>query len=556
MKNLVFLTAITMFWSCMLLGQSLDQISNFDYQSASLSMVLKDINNRHQVQFAYSSSLIQMNAKVSYTAQSVTLKTAFDQIFGSCHIDYAAIGGQIALKPKPKDKLGHIQKVENKLPKSVPQLTPLYSEEEKISTHLDQLEKREPFNAFPAINHKVITSVPGGDRVIEFDPYQIEALTKEILVEDQTAPTNTRLAQVSLLPYVGTNALKSNRMTNNMSLNLLWGTNGGVDGLEVGGLMNHIKTDVKGVQVAGLGNTVGENVVGTQVSGLFNTANGHVEGVQLAGLFNNAEEADAVQVAGLFNNTNTSFNGVQIAGLYNRSGAGDAVQLAGLFNVNSGYTKSQIAGLFNIAGNVDGFQISPFLNRGKKVAGFQLGFINVADTISGIPFGMINVIKKGYNRVEIGSAESFIANSSIKVGVRRFYNIFHVGVNWESIPDLSSNTEQKAVQWGIGYGLGTSFSIKPWLWINLEAMTTHVNENEGWTYNLNLLNQIRLFADINLTRRMSLYFGPTANLMVSKLYDPDTKTYGSKIVPYSFYNQTTNETNTQMWIGFTGGLRF
>ena len=539
-----------------MLGQSLEQIGDFDYQNTSLSAVLQDINDRHQVQFAYSSSLIEMDSKVNYTAQSVTLKTAFDQIFGSCQIAYAPIGGQIALKPAPKNKLSHIPKVENKLPKSVPQLTPLYAEKEKISEHLAKFEKREPFVAFPAINRKVITSVPGGDRVIEFDPYQIEALTQEILVEDQTTPTNTRLAQVSILPYLGTNALKSNKMTNNMSLNLLWGTNGGVDGFEVGGLMNHIRTDVKGVQVAGLGNSVGENVVGTQISGLFNSAKGHVEGVQVAGIFNKAQEADAVQVAGLFNNTRTAFNGVQMAGLFNRSGAGDAVQLAGLFNMNSGFTKSQVAGLFNIAGDVEGCQISPFLNRGKKVTGSQFGFINVADTISGIPFGMINVIKKGYNRVEIGSAESFIVNSSIKVGVRRFYNIFHVGVNWEKIPDLSSNTEQKAVQWGIGYGLGTSFAMKPWLWINLEAITTHVNEDEGWTYNLNLLNQLRLFADIHLTQRMSLYFGPTANIMVSKLYDPDAKTYGSKLVPYTFHNKTKNETNTQMWIGFTGGLRF
>ena len=67
-------------------------------------------------------------------------------------------------------------------------------------------------------------------------------------------------AQVSLVPSLGTNGYKSEEKTNNISFNVISGRNGGVDGVEVGLMTNHVKNDVKGVQVAGLVNTPSEGM--------------------------------------------------------------------------------------------------------------------------------------------------------------------------------------------------------------------------------------------------------------------------------------------------------
>ena len=128
-------------------------------------------------------------------------------------------------------------------------------------------------------------------------------LTKSSKPEDYN-----RLAQISILPRVGTNAKKSEDIVNHVSVNLFWGSNGGVDGLEVGGLFNSLKQDMKGVQVAGLGNHVNENVTGTQAAGLFNVTRGKAEGVQASGIFNYAKKATAIQVAGIFNVADECFS--------------------------------------------------------------------------------------------------------------------------------------------------------------------------------------------------------------------------------------------------------
>ena len=92
--------------------------------------------------------------------------------------------------------------------------------------------------------------------------------------------------------------------------------------------------------------------------------------------------------------------------------------------------------------------------------------------------------------------------------------------------------------------------------MNVEAVAIHINEGERWTNKLNLLNQLRFLMDFRIADRTSIFAGPVGNLMVSRLYDAENDQYGSTIMPYSLYDDTSNGINVKMWIGFNAGIRF
>ncbi len=86
-----------------------------------------------------------------------------------------------------------------------------------------------------------------------------------------------------------------------------------------------------------------------------------------------------------------------------------------------------------------------------------------------------------------------------------------------------------------------------------------VNENELWTQELNMLNQLRLTYDFPLGRRSSIFIGPTLNLMLSRVYDGDTQKIGSSIVLYNLTQALIDgddATKISTWIGINAGFRF
>lgn len=112
--------------------------------------------------------------------------------------------------------------------------------------------------------------------------------------------------QFSLLPGAGIHGSSSSRIVNNVSVNLLGGYTGGVDGVEVSGLFAINELDVAHFQAAGLFNVVGGQVSGVQLAGGFNDVVHSVSGLQVAGLVNRAETVQGVQLAGLVNIADSS----------------------------------------------------------------------------------------------------------------------------------------------------------------------------------------------------------------------------------------------------------
>ncbi|MCG8326363.1 MAG: STN domain-containing protein [Chitinophagales bacterium] len=539
-----------------LTGQSLQQNVSFSYTGERLDAVLADISQTYQVRFSYSPDFIPVDRKVNVEVDNKPLSTALDDICEQVPMRYAPVGGQILLKPDRSRETKQLGQLNTRRGK-VRQTSPIYPEP------MDKAERerlRKMLSPIEQADENLVIEGEGNDlKNINTAPYRLPL--EEYDTTSGVWGGDQRLAQISLLPFLGTNTIYSEEITNNVSVNVLWGTNGGVDGVEIGGLVNNVKNDVAGMQIAGLGNTVGGDVEGTQVGGLFNVNKGKTSGVQIAGLVNKTKEGHAVQAAGLANLVEEDYLGLQLAGLFNKSGGkAEGTQVAGLFNTSYDTSGNQLAGIFNNAGDVNGFQISGIFNSGRKVNGFQIGLINVSDTISGTPIGLLNIVKRGYNKVEVGVHDILYANLALKLGSHKFYNIFHLGARWDKLkpgqPDVAPGTY---MSWGIGYGIGRANILGPRVLMNTELVAIQINEQEYWTNELNLLNQARLIFDFHKADgRLSFYVGPVANVMVSKIKDAETGEIGSPIVKpsYTLLEGSDEQTDVKMWVSLQAGIRF
>lgn len=552
MKNI----PITLF-VCMLgvqtWAQSLATPVTLQCEDEPLGAVLTHMSRKYAIRFSYSPDFVPVHSLVSLEARETPLSDVLDDIDAQVGLKYAAVGGQVLLKPaKASQKLGQL----TTLPGEVRQTSPIYPEP------VDKVERERLKSIVSPIQREQEISVlqsGGGDSNSSIQGYRLETMppsTGESYIWD-----NDRLAQISLVPFLGTNAEENTEITNNVSFNVLWGDNGGVEGLEVGGLVNKVRNDVMGMQIAGLVNTVGGNVEGTQISGLCNVNKGKTSGLQVAGLINTTGEGHAVQIAGLGNKVKRDHKGLQIAGLFNHSGGkAEGGQLAGLFNYSYAEAGAQLAGLWNVAGDVNTGQVSGIFNKAKRVNGSQLGLVNISDTISGVPVGLLNIVKKGYNRVEVSASDALYANVAFRLGAHRFYNIFHFGARWDKLATNTSNaTPGTYMSWGVGYGIGSAHILTPNVLVNMEALAIQINEQEVWTNQLNLLNQIRLTLDFHKKDgRISFFCGPSINVMLSQYRHPETGTLGSTVIqPYRPLLEIEQDgLSTQVWVGLQGGIRF
>ena len=538
---------------------NLDQLVSLDYSGSALSSVIADMERDYGVYFSYSEDHILLDYPISVFAQNVPLNEALELMFEDTPIVFALIGGQIMLRMDPTKAEDRISNTPQQRPEPAikePEPTPeLEVPEEEIVEAEPQIfePKEEALAPIEAIEKPVKSSKVSYDFAKE---------DKRFLFLDSLnagKDNGQAVAQLSVFPRVGTNGEEGKETTNNLSVNVFWGNNGGVDGLELGGFVNTIQNDVKGLQVAGFGNRVKGNLRGTQVSGLFNVTGGNSTGIQATSILNFAESSNGVQASGLINVTEGAMNGLQAAGLFNKSGGGSitGIQLAGLFNANFGQSDIQTAGLLNVGNNVRIIQAAALLNVAKKVNGIQIGLINIADTVGGASIGLLNIVRKGYNKVDLTTESAMRAGVGLKLGSQHFYNIFQAGANWDNsfFPKFRTSADP-FTHWMIGYGVGTAITLGSRSSMNFEFLANHVNEGMTLTTDLNLLNQFRLVVDYKIFGFARIFGGATFNLMVSKYYNQDIGKYGSTIVPYTWKDYSTGLTDIRSWIGFTAGVRF
>ena len=376
---------------------------------------------------------------------------------------------------------------------------------------------------------------------------------------------------IGLIYPLSSNGTQAGRMVNGVSLHLLVGYAAGLEGVEFSafgniendfvqgaqfaGFFNLVKHRVDGVQAAGFVNVNGGNTEGAQLAGFVNVGAGEVSGVQGAGFANIATgHQQGAQLSGFANLLSDSIRGVQGTGFINiATGGVHGAQLSGFANYASRVKGIQATGFVNVvSGDVQGGQVAGFVNYAHHVKGAQIGLLNIADSIDGVPIGLVSIVRKnGYRRLELWYGEALQANIAFKMGVPKFYNMLVFGTQF-------ADTD---FRWGVGYGVGTFFPITSAFSMNLDLFAMQIHEDNQrffHNYSLNLLNTLRLSFNLNLSERIVLFVAPTFNVMVSEYRQPDSGIIGSPVAPsWTNYDQTfNNQTNLTMWPGFHVGLRF
>jgi hypothetical protein len=397
---------------------------------------------------------------------------------------------------------------------------------------------------------------------VEADAQPIKPVWK---ASADSAAYETRLFQVSFITPLGTNGVESGRIVNNVSFNLLAGYAAGLDGVEFSGLVNVEKDFVRGAQFAGFANIVGGDVTAGQFAGFANINGGVTRGAQFAGFLNlTGDSIMAGQFAGFTNIANGSAKGAQFAGFANitkgaalgpqgagfaniTKGAVEGPQFAGFLNTAAGNVHgAQFAGFTNIATrDVKGAQVAGFLNVARKVKGVQIGVVNVADSVDGVQVGLFNFARYGYRRLELWGNEVMYANVAFKMGSQHFHNIFAVG----------GSVDGDKYRWAPGFGFGSELNLSRKLLLNIDAIAWHINDNEAWTDEVNLLSQLRANFGVKLGNRTALFAGPTFNVYVSNLYNADNDRYGMKLARWgTLYDYDAGRVT--MWAGINAGIRF
>jgi hypothetical protein len=325
-----------------------------------------------------------------------------------------------------------------------------------------------------------------------------------------------------------------------VSLNLLVGSSGGIDGIELGGGINVVRGDVRGMQIAIFGNVLGGSVSGLQITGGANMIGGNVRQVQLAGITNlvdgnvsavqaagfvNIAGGDAAhfQAAGIANAVTGEVRGLQAAGIANIDGGLRGVAIAGIANVLTGTADGgvQIAGGTNITigdvkggqiagganlttGALEGLQIASAFNGAGSVDGAQIGLVNVAGKVSGVQVGLVNVAeeadvsiglltlaKNGRHAIETWTSDIAAANVGVKLGARRTYSLLTVGGNQDRLL--------------VGAGLGVH-TPRGRYYIDTDLVAYEEIEN-GFDLSNDAIAQLRLTVGWPLTSSIAVFAG-------------------------------------------------
>ena len=498
--------------------------------------------------------------KQNYQDERILVRTKQDK---NLNIKLLAINSSIKIEPIIRLISFKIDSLPNPKLDSLPIVQPAISKIESIETNDSVIVKtpRIDYQAqWAATKEKVLS---GQQR---FTDWFIR--TKQNIHLDNIRDTIYRPFQLSLLPFIGTNHYLSGNVINNVSINILGGYSLGVRNVEVGGFLNIVRgkvnglqasgfgnlvvQDVKGVQLAAFGSIVGRNFQGVQASGFGNFNGGNAKGIQAAGFGNIVfKSSTGLQAAGFGNFVwQDSPASVQVAGFGNTTiGSGSGVQSAGFGNfVGKNYKGIQVSGTLNfVGGTMTGLQVSTVNFARKAKNNVQIGVINFAgESSNNVPIGLLSFAGKGgYKRLEIAADEVNLMNFTLKTGVKRFYNILTAGYSFG---------QTNKPNFSLGYGLGTAWQLNRILGLNLDFVSSHIQQNTSdWT--LNQLTKASLGLEIRAARHFAFFIAPTFNFLASDASNNDLgKSFGWKTTQKqsNYFGQSVNNST---WIGLQGGIR-
>lgn len=365
--------------------------------------------------------------------------------------------------------------------------------------------------------------------------------------------------QVSFIYPIGSGGTNSINEVYDVSVNVLGGATGGINGLEFSGFAGLTKGGVNGAQIAGFSNVVTDTFKGFQAAGFSNVVRQDFQGIQLSGFANTSltqftggqvsgfanyvgDSMVGVQVSGFGNVTLGSSTGVQAAGFVNHSMGLTGLQVSGFLNSNIGTMEgNQIAGFANVTtGNSQGLQVSGFINVATNLKGAQVGFINIADTLEGVAVGFFSFARNGYHQFELSANETFQTNLSFKTGSNLFYNVFSAGVHWD----------QDNPVWAVGYGIGTRKPFGNNMSFNAELNSYSVLPDDFENNEWESLNKLNFSLAKGIGSHLEVFGGVSFNMWISESEDPKHDYLNS-----TKYRGRNGQVNWIMYPGFHAGIR-
>lgn len=391
-----------------------------------------------------------------------------------------------------------------------------------------------------------------------------------------------RVFQFSFCYPIGTNGIESYKYTNSLSYNVLAGYNKGVKGIEIGCFANTITHNVQGLQIAGFSNVVLGSTHACQIAGFSNVTKKKCNGVQIAGFSNIVTDSvQCVQISGFSNVVSGNLQGVGISGFSNLVlDSLQGIQIAGFSNVVKGTTTGgqlsgfsnvslhslqgfQIAGFSNIVadsvqgiqlagfsnvslGAMQGIQISGGINIAQTVTGVQLGFINISDTVAGgIPIGYFSYVRKGYHAIDVSVDASQHIQASFSTGVAPFYNIFAAGMYLNSPQAIAT----------IGYGIGTMKRIHTKFDVSAELLSQTFITNTWYVDYSYSLHTASLQCIYGFTDNVKIFGGLQYNVFTTYGSPAEQSHVIDDILSYKPYTLNYSTHSVSMYPGAKLGVR-
>ncbi len=302
----------------------------------------------------------------------------------------------------------------------------------------------------------------------------------------------------SLVPGVGYNARHGNVTIHKVALNLL-GYGMILDGFELSALGAIRTMDSRGFQWASGFNADMANFHGFQAAGGANIVGGNFDGFQAAGGANIVGgDCDGFQAAGGANIVGGFMSGMAWAG---------GVNIAG-----EGFDGSQMAPANIAGGDSDGFQ-GGVVNIAGNLRGVQLGVVNIASELDGPSIGLLNFIGNGIFEPALWYSDTSSFNVGIKMGSRSFYSTIGVGFQPGEVGTSGlANPEDRWLSTMFGLGGHLDFGR---VWLDIDLVGQQIFKDYYVANGVDTLSKFRTTLGLRLFGSLSLFAGPTLNVLVS-----------------------------------------
>jgi hypothetical protein len=380
---------------------------------------------------------------------------------------------------------------------------------------------------------------------------------------------NLKPFNLSLVHPANLYGKKSDSLAFAFHISVFYGKTGGLKGLELSPGLNRVKGSVFGVQIGGVNWNSASTFKGLQLGLLWNRHQGQGNGVQLSGTWNQQRgNFQGWQFGWLGNHSRGNVYGAQLSHIWNHiSGNLQGIQWAlGINSVGENHQGISVSLLSNLCGGQQqGIQWTLGYNYAYRSNGIQIGAVNWADAGGNLqiglfnysgnpdvkPLGLVNIVPRGYQKLELWFNELLSYNLAWKMGGERFYSMLSVG----------TNPHQADRFWSFGWGFGWHFQHSNRFYTDVDMLTSSLQINEWLSLEsgkVTLLNQLRMFCGFKVKPSLAFFVGPVMNTLISERSDLNAGTgYGTVIAPdFRTVREPLGSWNLAWWPGIGGGIRF